>query len=117
MELRKATSGVDLISFWGADDSPRSVFAIDHMRHSLLNWWCPMRERTVKRERGLYDIDTLLRLPTGSSYRDVHGYVDWEVGRHENFEIPIEHSVHVGSGSDCKTDRLAQEASGAQSGR
>jgi glycosidase len=28
-----------------------------------------MRQRTIKRERVLYDIDTLLRLPTGSSYR------------------------------------------------
>jgi len=98
MELASATSGIDLITFWGADGEPRrSVFAIDHMRHSLLNRWCPLGPRTVKRERVLHDVDTLLRLPTGSSYRDIRGYVDWEVGRHETSKfrssIPYELSA------------------------
>ena len=88
LELASDTSSVDMPWLRDLYGPPRaSLFAIDHMRHSLLNWWCPMRSASVNRERVRYDVDTLLRLPTGSNYRGIRGYVDFEIGRREQSSI------------------------------
>jgi hypothetical protein len=89
LELAGDTSSVAapwLVEFYGP---PRaSVFKIDHMRHSLLNWWCPMRAASVKGEPLRWDIDTLLRLPPAwGAYRTIRGWADWEIGRHEQSRI------------------------------